>query len=481
MSTFSALEIGKRSLLAQRFGIDVTSNNISNVNTPGYSRQAPVISESDPYLTSNGFIGTGSFVDKLRTFREEYFDKEVRKSVSQQSSYEADQATLHQVDAYLTEPSSSGLNETLTNFFNSWEQASTQPENEAIRATLTSSAKALVSQFHSISGDISDARASLLTKMNQSTDQINSLLSDIGKLNGYIAAGKAQTQGTEAQTLVDNREVKLEELSKLVNINVTQGDFGQVNVFVNGINLVTAQNASKLKILQSINQNTGEITASMVNVDSNEKPLSTVVPQSGEMASNIKHYNTTLDDKESGSEFSIAKKVDDLAAALAQKVNAFTMNGYGLNDKSGPPPGRHYFDSSTGPITASTIEISSDIINEPRNIPMSEKPNEPGNAGIALKIGRLATDTSFLDGKSPSQFYSTVITKLGSMEHDANNGQTASKLITDQLQTQRESVIGVNLDEEATNVIKFQKAFEAASRIISTTNDMLSTIINLGR
>ena len=158
------------------------------------------------------------------------------------------------------------------------------------------------------------------------------------------------------------------------------------------------------------------------------------------------------------------------------------MAGYGLHDTGTVPPGRNFFQSSDGgSITASTIQISGSLLANPENIPFADVPGEPGNNNIAEKIAQLRSDKNFSDNMNVFEYYTNIIGTIGNMAKEAENGNKTSTLISEQLANQRESVIGVNLDEEAVNIIKFQKAFDASSRIVTVTNEILQTIINLGR
>jgi flagellar hook-associated protein 1 FlgK len=195
----------------------------------------------------------------------------------------------------------------------------------------------------------------------------------------------------------------------------------------------------------------------------------------------MKHYNVTLDDNESSEEFSAFKKLDDFANAIVKKVNQHSMEGYGLDDNAAASPGRAFFEPAVGDATATTIEISEDIKGKPRDLPVSGAPGEPGNNDVARKIARITEDNAFLDSLTPQEFYSGFLGKIGTMGKEAKSGENTTRLVADQLTNQRESVIGVNLDEEAVNLIKYQKAFEASSRVINTTNEILATIVNLGR
>jgi flagellar hook-associated protein 1 FlgK len=151
-------------------------------------------------------------------------------------------------------------------------------------------------------------------------------------------------------------------------------------------------------------------------------------------------------------------------------------------DLSAPPPARTFFTSSiNSTINASTISVNADLINNPKDLPLSKFANQPGNADISREIARIAEDKTFLNNLNPIEYYAGFISRIGSVARDAINGLSTTKLVNEQLDTQRESVMGVNLDEEAVNLIKFQKGFEAASRIINMTNEILSTLINLGK
>jgi len=479
MSSFSSLEISKRALAAQRLGLDVTGNNIANVNTPNYSRRQVNFSETDPQLLNGkGFLGTGAIVDNLRSFREELFDREIRNNLSRQNGYSYDEKITNNLESILNEPSDAGLNEIVTKFFNSFHDLSNNPQNISLRNNVIEQAKTLVDRFHSTAQLLDDARSQILSDINQNVGKINSLLKDVADLNSKIASAKVVTD-SDVQSFIDKREEKLEELAKVAGINVTKSDAGTVNVFINGINVVTNFVYSPLKTQTDINPATGESTIQLLNTDSNGNTLNYIRPTSGEIASQLKHYNVTLDDKDSSGNFSVYTKLNEFADAIVKKVNSLTTTGYGLDDTT--PPGRNFFEPAVGNATAHTIEISASILNNPRNIPLSDAPNEPGNNVIALKIANLATDGTFIDNQTPSDFYSNFVGKVGSMGSEAINGSNATKTVGDQLSNQRESVIGVNLDEEAVNLIKYQKAFEASSRIVSTMNEILQTIVNLGK
>jgi flagellar hook-associated protein 1 len=475
---FASLEIGKRALLAQRLGLDVTSNNIANVNTPGYSRRVATTSETNPQFTNSGFVGTGAMVDQLRTFREEFFDREIRNNLSRQFSYENDEKIIHKIESIIAEPSENGLNEIVSEFYSSFESLSLEPENIAQREYVISVGETLVQRFNRTAQQLDSMREDVLVDINADVTTANRLINEIAELNSKVSDQYSQS-GAGSQTMIDERELRLEQLSELTSTAVTQGDFGMINVFIGGINVITNNIATEIKAVESSNTSSSERSVSLITVNSDGTFQNTLNPETGVMGSNIKHFNETMDPYDSSERFSLYKKLNDFADAIVKNTNAVFNQGYGANDTDPIPPGRNFFEPGIDVATALNISISSDIANA-EDLPLSDAPGEIGNAEIALRIARLATDSSFIQSMTPTEYYSGLLGRIGQLSNESVNGASTTRLVSEQLSNQRESVIGVNLDEEAINLVKYQKAFEAASRIINISNEILATIINLG-
>jgi len=148
-----------------------------------------------------------------------------------------------------------------------------------------------------------------------------------------------------------------------------------VNVFINGINVVTGTNSTQLQVVEKTNSTTGEKSHRFIAPIQTQSPL-TISPSSGELASQLKNYNVTLDNLDSSGGYSIAKNLDSLANSLVNKVNSISITGYGLNDNGTLPPGRSFFEPVAGNATAANIQVSASIINNPENIPVSDATNE---------------------------------------------------------------------------------------------------------
>lgn len=475
---FSSLEIGKRALLASKVALDVTSNNIANVNTEGYSRRVVTSSETDPHKAGFGYVGTGVLVDKLRSYREEFFDKEIRNTGTRQAGFDQDSVVFKRIEAILAEPSEFGLNEITAEFFNAFEALAQKPEDLSLRQNLLMISENMVERFHITSLKLTDLKSDIVQSANVNIDKANNIFKEIANLNNEVTRAIAH-DGVGAQTFVDEREKKLEELSKLFEINRTSGEYGSINVFINGMNVITGSTYTNLKLREKVDGSTGKSSLQIVKVN-NQNSETIIKMNDGELGSMLKHYNDTLNSLADSETFSVMASLDKFVDAIAKNVNNITVAGYGLNDITAPSQGRTFFEPSIGRVTADTIQISQDIAGNPENIPLSAMPDEPGDSEIARKIAKLSINQNFLDSQTPSEYYTNILGQLGLKSKSASNGSETTAIVSEQLNNQRESIIGVNLDEEAINLIKYQKSFEAASRVINATSAMLSTIINMG-
>lgn len=489
----SSLEIGKRALLAQRFGLDVTSNNIANANTEGYSRRQVSYSQSNSLYESGNFIGTGVLVDKMRSFREDFFDREVRNTKARQTGFQQDEKILQRIEVIMSEPTEASLNDDISKFFTIFDELALKPESLGLRDHILSLAQTVVDKFNRIGQQLQDAKQEVNKELNDITQDSNRLIREIADINIAFSSNKSLS-ADKAQTMFDSRERKLEDLAQHSDVSVVHNPDGTANVFMNGINVVTRNIATELEIAeeifaplpspgQDISNIEAEVTYKLVKRGNDGRIINTINPDSGNFGSLFNHANTTLDGQDTSQGFSVATKLNKFAEKFVEHVNHLTKQGYGMDDNSESPPGLSFFtpDSEGSKATALTIAINSELKNSPRKLPVSSKSGEVGNSEIARKIARLANKFDYIEDSTYTEYYSDLIGKIGSVSQEAEKSRETTDMINEQLANQRESIIGVNLDEEAINLIKFQQSFQAASRVVNTTNEILTTIINLGR
>ena len=266
MAGFSSLEIGKRALLAQKFGLDVTSNNIANVNTPGFSRRSTVLSETEPIKKNSNFIGSGVIVSKIQSFRQEYYDKEIRNSLSRINLFENDISFLNRIETILIEPGENSISNTLSQFFNSFRELTVRPDNISLRQNLLTISNTLSDRFNQVANNFAELKNDAKKNSENIIKNINSLLINISELNNEISKTSSNIT-TESQTLVDQRATKLEELSKYLDIKIGYNPDGTINIFNNGINILTNNVPSKIILKENVDSFNSERTLKVFKVN----------------------------------------------------------------------------------------------------------------------------------------------------------------------------------------------------------------------
>lgn len=480
---FNTLEIGKRALLAQRTGIDLTSNNIANLNTPGYTKQQVVFAETQPDVAPgrSGFIGTGVMVSRIDNVRTEFFDKGIRDNVSSQGSFAQDSQVVQRIEASMNESSDYGIDASVKQLFAGFADLSLRPESLDKRNSVLDAAQSLVAKFHTVGQSLTSIRNDVKSTAISDVAEINRQLQNIASYNNQIAGLSGTSQG--GSSFADERNVAIETLAKYANISVVVDQSNIANISLGGSTVVSGTSVSKLQIKEVIEPNGQEHSLQLNQLDSNGKILGQLTPTSGEVATLMRHYNVTLDGSDSSGGFSVVGELNSLAGAVVEKINAVHATGYGLNDTGTSPARRDFFAPNTTnlPITTQSISINPALVGHPENVAAADAPNEPGNNNIARKIGELINDQSFISGTDALSYYASTVTRVGNLGADAINGVKTSALLATQLNSQRDAVNSVNMDEEAVKLIQYQKGFEASARIINTSSEMLQTIVNLGK
>jgi flagellar hook-associated protein 1 FlgK len=421
-------------------------------------------------------------VERVERLRQEYLDREIRDNSSRLSGYETDTDIYQRIESVLIEPTNFSVKDSVDDFFGAFDDLTLRPEDNDKRQIVLDKARTMTQRFQITGQRLQELRKDVGDRVENTLDDLNRKLDDVAELNERIFAAGITNSG-DAAGFDDRRAKILEEISKYVDAQVTFTSDNQALVSVNGKTLVTGVTASKLQAKELTDEATGEKTLIVTVVNIAGQQLTQVKPRTGEFASLLKHYNTTLDEKESTNAFSAAKELDRLAASVVENVNAVTRRGYGLNDTGDTPPGRNFFSPATEdiPITTSTIQVNPDLIGNVRDIPTADVANEPGNNTIAREVAALTSDQEFIDSTTMWDFYNTFLATVGNAGAESLNGQQVTDLVNNQLSAQREAVNGVNLDEEAIGLVKFQRAFEASARVVNASDQFLQTIVNLGR
>ncbi|CAM2934251.1 flagellar hook-associated protein FlgK [Paenibacillus sediminis] len=517
-STFMGLETAKRSLFANTAAMNTTGHNIANANTPGYSRQVVGLVASRPIeapglfnkSTAPGQLGTGVEYNYIKRVRESFLDDQYWDANKSLGEWEVQADTLSKLEKVFNEPSDSGLSTVLNNFWNSWSSLSKDPENVTSRKIVRENALALVDAFNETSKKLTDMQDDLTQRVSVTADHINTLTSQIAQLNDEIM--RIEGQRDNANDLRDQRDLIIDELSKLTNVSVTEQSDGYT-VVAGGLQLVSGNNSVQTTAADwegAYSANTlisGDVFGT---IKSRDVLVKNYLDQLNDMANTITNGEITVTIP-AGSVLPDNTVLDGVTYTGANRTltSDLTVTVKGLNELhqlgyifgTGTPPATapaFFVSQDGGPITAASIGLNPVIQNDPSQIasslrtitltpPAVGEETVTGNNTIALLISGLKSVPFKFNGTSSNNgiatgtvddYYRSIIGQLGVESEEATRQQTNNQLLVDQVDSRRQSVSGVSTDEEMTNLIKFQHAYAAASRFMTTVDQNLDKVIN---
>lgn len=464
LGLFNTLQLGARALQANQLGVEVTGQNLANSSNTAYSRQVVNLSTSTPTPTSLGMQGTGVQVTSISQVRDALLDGEVRDESSVSGYWNSQQSALENAQTQLGEfltinntgsaTDSQTLSDQLNNLFNAFQSVATDPTSIAQRQNLVGQAQELSSGLNQASQQLSSLNDSLNNSISTNVTAANQLLSQIAELNDQIA--KATAAGGNANDLNDTREQDLENLANLVNIQTTTNANGTVDVSIGGSQLV--KGSQTLDTLQTYNPGNGQL---QIRTATSGTPLTLT---GGSIQGTIDARDGALQTLRTG--------LDTIASSLISQVNGIYSTGYDLNGGTG----QSLFTGTD----AATIGVNSSLQTDPSLVQAAGAPNATGDNSVALQLAQLGQQNiAGLNNTTFSGAFASQVGSFGFALSHANSEVSNSGSVTTMLQNQRDSVSGVSVEEEVANLITFQQAYSASSKIITTVDQMLQTVVNL--
>jgi len=458
-SLFGTMSVALQSLLAQQGAMGVVANNIANSNTPGYSRQVPILEESPPALIGNTLVGTGVTLKSVESVRDNVLNLRIQQETSQQSGLNSYVDSMNQVQALFNETQNTGLQSDLSNFFNSFQSLATNPTSSALREATITAGQDLAGSFSQTSQNLATIQQGLDQSVVQTVQQINQLSAQVANLNGQIqtVANTRQNPGS----LQDQRDAVLQQLSGLVDTAVVYADDGTVSVTTTNGTLLVAGNQSEALSTQ-VDPSTG-----MHQIVSQGSDVTSSIA-GGQLQGLLKARDQSIPAAQSS--------LDQLAAGLVSAVNQQQNAGYTM---AGGKGGNFFapFTPTASGSDAGAAATMSVAITDPSQIAASSDGNA-GDNGNATALANLQNQ-AIVAGQTPSACYSNLIDQVGNNVYNATSEQEAVGLVLQQLTNQQGAVSGVSLDEEAANLIQYQRAYEAAARVISVVDELTSTTIDM--
>jgi len=452
MSSLSgSLWIAERALQADQGALNVTTNNIANANTPGYSREIAVLSETSPIERSGLVYGTGVDLQQIQSVRDQILTLRIAEETSQQGSSQAQANALGQVQA-LFGSSTQGIGADFSAFFNSLSQLSTDPSNIPDRQSVLNAAQNLASDFNHAVANLNTITTGLNQTITQSVSQINTLSQQIAQLNGQVA--DLQRQGKDAGTLQDQENQLINQLSQLTNVNETQTPDGLTLTTGNGSALVVGN--------QSFALQTSKDASGNVTVMSQGTDITTSI-SGGSLGGTIQVVDSMIPN--------VLTQLNNLASQFADAINSAQAAGYDLNGNQGQP----LFSVVAGAGAAGSLSVA---ITDPSQIAASSDGTAGSNGNVA---NLLAVQTQALPGGAdPGDTYANLVSQVGNLAMQAQDNADASSSSLTQLNDQLGAISGVSIDEETTNLMNYQRAYEAAARMITTVDTLTQVVLQMG-
>ncbi len=455
--SMTLFEIGKSALLASRRSMDVTGHNIANSATPGYTRQEALL---EPIVQRMSEVsGMGVRVSQVRRLRDFFTDSVLRNETANKASFAIQKDVIEQLQVMAAETSESGLRAAFESFSESWQELSMDPDSQPARTALAEQGRSLIDTFRHLYGQVESLQKDLAANINSNVARVNDLSARVAALNGEIARASARKDATA--DLLDQRDLLLDELSQLAGASVTKYNDGTeaVRVTVNGYPLVDRVTSYKLSVNLA-----HPVQYNWVDTAGGESPL-TVGGHLGGLA-------MSTDQIVGG----FKQELEDLLKSVVDTVNTQYALGGVVNDPPTDPPldpdPPAFFVVGDPNNYLATAKVADEIIADPSRIAVWDRDmSQPGNGLNALAISDLLAET-------PIQTWTGIIGRMGSEAQRIATGFDTQTLLVKEIQNRKDAISGVSIDEEVATLVREQHAFNAASRLITTADELLDTVIN---
>ena len=515
-STFSGLNISVLGMQSQRKATDITAHNVANASTEGFSRQRPAIVATPPMSYSGaGQVGTGAIVENIERIRDGFLDKQLRDEKELLGYWDARKEGLDKIEKLFMEPGDTGFNTVMGRFFDAWQDLSKNAESSPVRTQLMEISQTLINNVNHLNGQLDDLGRDTNDMIRIQADDINGISEQIAQLNQQIV--RVTSRGDSANDLMDRRDVLLDELSDIIDCKVVHGKNGAANILFRGRDLVRENSYNEIKTVYDENNDVNlfwDMKGILEEINIERKDSLASSRDTLEGLYSVRDEVTWYEDQ-----FEI------LVDSLVNVVNQQHREGYNLE-------GETDVDFFTWDERLDQWKVSQDIVDDVSRISAAyyedglEEGEEVGiaNGENALNIaqirdqrllrvynevdedGRLKVDEdgNFIEideddikdfegdyklryrmpgedeigQTSLENFYRDSVSTLGAKSQESIRMVENQSALVTQLENRRESISGVSLDEEMSNLIRFQHAYQAGARIINTIDAMLDTIIN---
>lgn len=505
-STFMGLETARRGMFTQQSALYTTGQNVANASTPGYSRQRVNFAQTEPYpgVGMNmpqlpGQMGTGVKAESVQRVRESFLDVQYRGENNKLGYWQTRSDALDKMESIMNEPSDSGLSTVMDQFWQSMQDLAVDPTNAGARSVVRQRGEAVADTFNYLSNSLASVKRDQKDQIDVTVKQINSVVYQIDQINKQI--GGVEPHGLLPNDLYDERDRLIDQLSSLVNVKVDYvKSGGNADPKAEGkteIKLVD-DNGSDLGVLLSV-AGPNKLDVSYKGVDDSVNKITvgaqtidfSKMNSTGKLKALVESYGYEKDGKATGLYTDMLNELDNLAYTFAKEFNTVHASGLSPNEiAAGTNDSIQFFSDANGTDSrqgyASRIVVSQSIKDSLDNIATASG-TDPTKATLGDATNALALadviNKPFDYGLNNQQadfrnYFENVIGGMAVTSQEATRLTANSTTLQQSVDQKRQSVSSVSLDEEMTNMIQFQHAYNASARMITLQDELLDKIIN---
>ncbi len=461
---FGALELGRNALQVNQLCIQVTGHNLANVNTEGYTKQEVQLEEIYYQQSLYGEVGLGVNDAGIEAYRNKYVLRRIIEESQVFGYQEMHKQGLEQIES-ITSPEYESLSEEMGDFFASFQALSADPTNIALRQDVLASGTKMAEEFHTAYNQIQDFQVGLNELVDSQVEEINQLTARIAELNQEVFQTSAVPNGNSSDP-IDLRNKAVNDLAELIGINVVEDTNSVLHIQTeSGGVLVSGNEHNNLVATPDAVTGWDDVVLDGTDITASIK--------GGKLGGMLTLRDVDIPD--------ILNDFDVMAATMISQVNAVHSAGYDLNNVNGTNFFQPFVSPGPGPYTGAARAITV-AISDPEGVAASSAANEPGNNVNALALVALE-DTSFaaLGGKTFNQYWDISSTDLAVKAQEAAGDLEATNATLTALKNERDSESGVSLDEEGSNLIRFQSSYEAMARYITVIDELLQQLLQIVR
>ncbi len=458
----SSLFIGLSGLQAQQSALNVVGNNIANVNTPGYTREVSNLVSNPSQVQGQTYFGSGVSLDTVQSVRDKFLELQLTQATSSQAKYTTLSSGVSVVSSTLGDSTSSGLAAQIQSFFQGFQTLAANPGDSAAQTSVVGNAQSMISSFQTNYSLLQQQQAAANQTVGTLVTQVNTLTSQIAQLNRQIVGSDATGTNNDA---VDQRTTLTNQLAQLVGINVIDGGTnGQYQITLDSGAAMLVSGTSSFDLAAGGTPVNSTVASSISGLPNGGDVTSSIT--SGQLGAELTLGNTTYPGYES--------QLDAIATAITGQVNTLNSTGYAAGTAN--PTGTNFFQGS---LAGGTLSVTAAIVANPSLIATATTANAPGDNTQANAIANLQFTPGLVPGIAGtfSDAVGNLVSKVGTDSQNYQTQSTTQQNLVSALQTQRDQISGVSLDEEATNMMQLQSGYQASAHFLNVIDSLTAGLI----